>query len=366
MRLLAIDPFHGGSHRQFLLGVRDNSRHEWEIIPGRPVHWKWRMRSAPLELAHDVQDHVDANGFPDAIFCTDMLDLPTFRGLIRDDTVLGLPTVVYFHENQWSYPVSPHARADDHFGYTNLLSALAADACWFNSEYHCTDFLSQCESFVQRMPDAQSAHDLDSLRQRCEVLPPGFQPREVVRQNDDRDVLTIGWVSRWEYDKRPDLFVELLRCLDQQAVDFRLVLLGARPNSKPKELDEIENRFRGQIIYNGFAETADQYWRLLAQMDVVVSTADHEFFGIAVCEAIWAGAVPVLPNRLSYPELAVTSCLYETIDDAAKLISQLSQTELRSRIREESRCKIGYLTLEQTVRNIDSAIDNLTSSDVLR
>jgi hypothetical protein len=36
---------------------------------------------------------------------------------------------------------------------------------------------------------------------------------------------------------------------------------------------------------------------------VIVSTAEHEFFGLSVCEAIAAGAFPLLPDRLSYPEL---------------------------------------------------------------
>jgi glycosyltransferase involved in cell wall biosynthesis len=39
------------------------------------------------------------------------------------------------------------------------------------------------------------------------------------------------------------------------------------------------------------------------EADVIVSTAIHEFFGISVVEAIAAGVYPVLPRRLSYPEL---------------------------------------------------------------
>ena len=35
----------------------------------------------------------------------------------------------------------------------------------------------------------------------------------------------------------------------------------------------------------------------------MLSTARHEFFGIAVAEALRAGCLPWLPARLSYPEL---------------------------------------------------------------
>ena len=35
----------------------------------------------------------------------------------------------------------------------------------------------------------------------------------------------------------------------------------------------------------------------------MLSTARHEFFGVAVVEALLAGCLPWLPDRLSYPEL---------------------------------------------------------------
>lgn len=37
--------------------------------------------------------------------------------------------------------------------------------------------------------------------------------------------------------------------------------------------------------------------------DIIVSTALQEYFGFAVAEAIYCYTLPLLPNRLSYPEI---------------------------------------------------------------
>ena len=36
---------------------------------------------------------------------------------------------------------------------------------------------------------------------------------------------------------------------------------------------------------------------------IMVLTANHEFFGIGIVEAVAAGAYPLVPNHLSYPEI---------------------------------------------------------------
>lgn len=359
LRVLAVDPFHGGSHRAFLRGVVDHSRHDWRLVVGKAVHWKWRMRSAPLELAEATREEIARGGYPDVILCSDMLDLPQWRGVLRDPQILVTPTAVYFHENQWSYPLSPQARLDFHFGYTNLLSALAADACWFNSAFHRDDFLHASKSFVRRMPDAQSIHDFDQLESKCRVIPPGFSAPQTLVSGDPNPVLTIGWVSRWEYDKRPDDFVDLLSRLDGLGIEFQLVLLGPRPADTPQALTNLRKQFSDRIVHDGFAETADEYSSWLSRLDVVVSTAEHEFFGIAVCEAIWAGAVAVLPNRLSYPELVPGECLYDSIGEAVVMIEQLQDVEKRNRLSAVCRKMLEPFRMEQTVPRLDEALQRL-------
>ena len=56
------------------------------------------------------------------------------------------------------------------------------------------------------------------------------------------------------------------------------------------------------MVSSGYLPRSE-YISLLSKTDVVVSSSMHEFFGISVVEALSAGAVPVLPKRLSYPEV---------------------------------------------------------------
>lgn len=362
LNVIAVEPFYGGSHRRFLDAVSQRSRHRWKLVTGKGVHWKWRMRSAPLQLA-DATAELLRDGFrPDVVFCTDMLDLPQWRGLLRDPDLLTAPTAIYFHENQWTYPVAPLARVDHHYGYTNLLSALAADAVIFNSAFHRDEFMSASGQFVSRMPDATESHDIDRIGRIAKVIAPGFVPPDRLASRSTNESLTIGWVARWEHDKRPDQFETLLDRLTGRGLEFELILLGPRPRNGSEPLDHIRQRYADRIRFDGFAETREDYWQRLSEMDVVVSTADHEFFGIAICEAIWAGAIPVLPNRLSYPELAAPECLYDNLDEAVRRIESAQDTQSRSQRQTMCREKIEAFQIEHTVRQIDELISELNDS----
>jgi glycosyltransferase involved in cell wall biosynthesis len=65
----------------------------------------------------------------------------------------------------------------------------------------------------------------------------------------------------------------------------------------------MRETFGDKIDRWGYQESRREYESALADADVVISTAVHEFFGISVVEAIAAGAQPLLPRRLAYPEI---------------------------------------------------------------
>jgi glycosyltransferase involved in cell wall biosynthesis len=124
----------------------------------------------------------------------------------------------------------------------------------------------------------------------------------------------ILWNQRWEYDKRPDRFFALLYRLAEAQTPFRLAVAGENFRNVPAEFEEAHTRLADHIVHWGFLPKRADYRALLHQADLVISTADHEFFGISILEAICAGAFPLLPARLSYPELIPAAlhpaCLY--------------------------------------------------------
>ena len=134
MRILLVEPYYTGSHASWAEGYAQHSQHQVDILslPGR--FWKWRMHGGAVTLARKF---LASPLIPDLILATDMLDLTTFLALSADRTA-SLPTAIYFHENQLTYPWSPEdrdliLRRDKHYGFINYTSALAANAVLFNS-----------------------------------------------------------------------------------------------------------------------------------------------------------------------------------------------------------------------------------------
>lgn len=301
-RWLALEPFYGGSHRAFLDGWAAGSRHRLEILSLPATHWKWRMRHAAPTFAGQIAERWAAGERWHGIWCSDMLDLATLRGLLPAP-LAALPAVVYFHENQLTYPVREERERDLHFAFTNLTSALAATEVWFNSEYHRDEWLEALGPWLRRMPDHRPEAAAEEIRRRARVVPPGIAPpskRSGVRRPGPLHIL---WAARWEHDKGPETFFRALEILADSGTGFQLSVLGERFPQEPEVFERARKAFGEKILHWGFLASREEYLDVLATADVAVSTARHEFFGIAVVEAIAAGCFPLLPRRLAYPEI---------------------------------------------------------------
>lgn len=316
MRLLALQAYDTASHRAFLEGWIRHSRHSFDklALPGR--HFKWRMRQAPIQFAQEINAQAQDNEPYDALWCTSMLDLATLRGLCP--AAAALPAAVYFHENQLVYPTRYADKRDVHFGLTQMTAAVAAIAShpldrapciWWNSAYNRDSFLEALEALLTKMPDHRPMHVIDTIRRCSAIHYPGIDRIDRVAHARSQPPLLL-WAARWEYDKGPELFFEALELLEQRGVDFRLSVIGQRFREQPACFDLARERFAKRIVRWGYQANRADYVAALQEADIVVSTADHEFFGLAIAEAVCNGCFPVLPNALAYPEVWGEHAIY--------------------------------------------------------
>ena len=89
----------------------------------------------------------------------------------------------------------------------------------------------------------------------------------------------------------------------KQGLDFRISVLGQSFQDQPNSFEPAKAEFSDIIDSWGFRKTPQNYWKRLQESDIAVSTANHEFFGIGMIEAMTSGAFPLLPERLVYPEI---------------------------------------------------------------
>lgn len=348
-----ISPFHGGSHQSWAEGLQRYSRHRIEMAALPARFWKWRMHGGAVRLARQF---LEREKKPDLLLATDMLDLTTFLALTRAKTA-SIPAALYMHENQLTYPIRNGSGAgpipgaaeqrDLHYGFINYASMLVAERVAFNSRFHLESLLEALPGFLRSFPEDREISSLDALRPKCCVLPVGVDLDELQRRRPTGATVRrrplILWNQRWEYDKNPGEFCSVLLEAAKEGVEFDVAFCGQAFQERPCEFRSAIEQLGSRVIHQGYLPR-EEYLSLLWRSDITISTADHEFFGISVMEAILCETFPILPRRLSYPELIPDTfhekCLYESraglmrrllwaVDkrqDAAETASELART----------------------------------------
>ena len=323
-RIALVEPYLGGSHRAWAEGYAEHSAHDVEVFGLPAIHWKWRMQGGHVTLAPRIAEAVAERGRFDAVLASSMTDVAGLLGVARQ-SLAGARVVLYMHENQLTFPWSPDDRVDLTYAMTNWTSMVAADLVVFNSVYHRDEWFAALPDFLALLPDHRHTRLVDDVRPKTMVLPVRCDLRGLdVVPIDRGERPLLLWNQRWEYDKGPADFVAAIESLVSAGLDFDVALAGERPGDDPPELVRLRQVLGDRLVHDGFADLPT-YRRLLRWADLVVSTAHHEFFGVAVTEAVYAGAFPVLPNRLAYPERIPdglhAECLYEAAGDLANRLT---------------------------------------------
>ncbi|KAK7790748.1 hypothetical protein R5R35_013100 [Gryllus longicercus] len=328
--ILIIEPLYGGSHKQFidtLLEGLKNCKISLYVLPDKK--WHWRARTSALYFYDAVPRDVQF----DVIFASSVLNLAEFIALRPDLT--RCRKILYFHENQLVYPIQHVKERDFQYGYNQILSCLVADKVVFNSNYNMMSFLNTINKFFKLQPDFRPKNLKERLLHKCDVLyvPVKF-PVELAIKNED--ILHIVWPHRWEHDKDPEKLFQVASALKRLECTFVLSVVG-KPGDNESIFKEAAKELSGYIRTWGYLPSKEDFFTLLQECHVAISTAKHEFFGISMLEAVSCGCFPLCPNSLVYPEIFPEECLYK---NEGELLKKLKMFCHKPHKAVEMRCKM--------------------------
>ena len=313
MKILLLSPYDADSHRYWREGLVENfPEYDWAVLTLPPRHFNWRLRGNSLSWAFGNDPLFDQAY--DLLMTTSMTDLSALRGF--KPRLAGIPTIVYFHENQFAYPDSGQQFPSVEPKILNLYTALAADQIVFNSVYNRDTFLAGAADLLKKLPDQVPRGLIDKMSARTTILsvPLRESAKEKRPAGNERSVsanpFTMVWNHRWEYDKGPEGLLGCLVELSKTGVEFKIHIVGQQFRDIPPVFQEMRSQLGDKIGQWGYFEDKEKYYQLLADSQVVVSTALHDFQGLSVLEAVSMGCVPVVPDRLAYPQFFPREFLY--------------------------------------------------------
>jgi len=360
LKFLFLESFFGGSHRAFATGLAAHSRHRIDLLTLPARSWRWRIRGAALYFVRAVSDLASYDG----LIVGGLMSLADFKALAAGACP---PALAYFHENQLTYPIGPGGHIDYQFGHTDITTALAAERVLFNSRTHRAAFWGSLPGFLARMPEYPPRWIVAELEAKADVLYPGCDlpahaaPLSAPVENCPPLII---WNHRWDYDKNPGPFFAALDSVLAKGAEFRLALLGESAHPLPGPFRRATERYGARIVHHGYAASRAEYLAWLKQGVVVVSTARQENFGVAVVEAIRCGCLPLLPARLSYPEIIPDefhdAVLYRSDEELnAMLLQRLADYPWQQGLRGRLAAAMGRFCWAQLIDRYDAELERL-------
>ncbi len=301
MRVLVIEPYYSGSHKYFheiLCKALKNHNCEVLEIKMKARHWRWRMQGAHFSLAPQI-NQLAMEGKIDLIWTNSLVDICSLKGLLNE----AIPIITFFHEHQMAYPLKQEQQGaqlilKEHiFPGIHASQYFASALSLFSSVYNRESFFLGLERFFNTRPEKIGLpKDYKASAQVCPLPMVGnFHTLAPFDKRPKR----ILWNHRWDYDKNPAEFIQLILNLNKKRNDFSVDLLG---EYKKNVFDQLESQKEIQLSSFGGPDLREAYLERLGDCRVLPVTSKHDFFGLSVREAILSGVIPLLPKRMAYPE----------------------------------------------------------------
>lgn len=293
---------------------------DWQLIALPPRHFSWRIRGN--SLYYSQLDFTEA----DLVLCTSMVDIASLRGL--NPTLHTKPILCYYHENQFAYPSNHQQQGHLEAQITSIYTGLAADSIAFNSHFNRDTFLNGAAELLRKMPDFVPKGLIEALRNKSRILPVPLTPQQgPLPAVEPSSPIHIVWNHRWEYDKGPDLLLAVCLELERTRCSYQISILGQKFRKIPNEFMEIKLKFQHRLRHWGYVEEVDAYHAILSRAHIALSTALHDFQGLAIMEAVQFNCIPIVPDHLAYREFLGEGAIFYTpdgdISKTAKIIAEL-------------------------------------------
>ncbi|MFT6093326.1 MAG: glycosyltransferase involved in cell wall biosynthesis, partial [Pseudohongiellaceae bacterium] len=328
-RILLLSAYDAISHQLWRKRLKSLfPEYEWQQLCLPPRHFTWRVRGNSLIWATTQREVLEQNY--DLLIATSMVDLSSLRGFVP--SLASIPTLLYVHENQFEYPQNRSDRKNVEPMLVPLYAALCADTVAFNSDFNRNSFLKGAASLLSKLPEQFPSSIMTQLNASIVLAVPLPENSYRSPAPGTDEVLSVVWNHRWEFDKGPQLLLAITAAIEAKKLPIQLHVVGQQFREQPIEFEQINSLLdrhaketgitRGLF---GFVEEHGTYLQLLKTCDAVLSTANHDFQGLAVQEACLMGCVPLTPDDLAYPEYiaekyrySVRNSIEATADGALK------------------------------------------------
>ncbi|KAM9012075.1 tRNA-queuosine alpha-mannosyltransferase isoform 11-T15 [Ara ararauna] len=302
MCVLLIEAFYGGSHKQLMDLLQEELQEDCVLCTLPAKKWHWRARTAALYFMQTVPISPNYRFMPEH-------KLAHFKKVIGAKRSGDAYQTVVLPGQQKCRALMKTSNA-----------ASKSGLCEAQPRLHTTQHegLPSPLIAVARLNESEASESTNPCQEEDKQHLTFNLSNILSGQDYQQRPLHIVWPHRWEHDKGPETFFEVLLKLKEKDLPFHVSILGEAFSEIPDIFSEAKKVLGSSVLHWGFLPRKDDYFQALCMADVVISTAKHEFFGVAMVEAVYCGCYPLCPKALVYPEIFPAEYLYSTPEQLFK------------------------------------------------